>query len=182
MIPTQGGERRRRIRLDSTGTKRFQILSLVQNGFSEFSDNNLTYVVAQVSHYLDCEIEPREEESIEAQINILSKKLLDRTPQLISENMQPRETGSTANTTQRRLLDSLAYVADPKLDLENRSFAIASLLMAQCTANERNEFLRCRSLQQRLQKLSHLEERRSTTNKFFFQWPWRLKNSAEEPT
>lgn len=153
MIPTQGGERRKRIRLDSIGIRRFQVQAILHDGMSKDGE---PYILAEASYYHDEEIEtPSELKNMEKRVDELYNNLL--------EMPLPKKQDKASLLVRHG-------ISDP--DLEQQSFALASLLMERCTAKEKLSCLECRSIAERLQKLCRMESRQRSYKVHFIKLPF----------
>ncbi|KAL7572837.1 hypothetical protein ACA910_014691 [Epithemia clementina (nom. ined.)] len=161
MIPTIGGEQRRRIRLESTGIMRFQIQSILQNGFSSSSSsssskmNRDSFILAEALCYSDDPISPDETENLAALIGNVCRNVWRHHQQ---QQVDWNEWSTTVNAGSSLLLRDHMMKNPTLADLETQTFAMASRLMKQSTTvKEKSAFLRSQCLKERIQKLADSE-------------------------
>ena len=135
MIPTRDGNERRRIRLESTGTGRFHIESIQQDGFSL---PGTPYIVANVSVYLD---------------NVLENEDKAKARKLLREAQRNWQTGSPSN-----MQIHPKPVLDFAPELERCSFALASLMTGKSSTKQRSSLLQCRNTVERIDTLCNMEK------------------------
>jgi Lon protease-like protein len=129
MIPTVGGQGRRRIRLEAIGTARFQIQEILCNGYQRGLDENLPYIVVHAQLYT---------ETIQEGGNTVSR--------LIPPDMEI----CFDNLTQRVKMALGSHVSVYSLNAELASFVLASARQADAEIEGRLKVLRLQSIMERI--------------------------------
>jgi hypothetical protein len=135
MIPTHGGTLRRRIRLEATATIRFEVVRVLENGYS---CNGLSYILADVRLLTDSVDHVPDNVVIPTTHSPHLQKLVRRTHESLFGSSSPLSDPSSSSFQDRAM--------------ELQSFALASAALSDTCFQERLDCLAAFSTQQRISK------------------------------